>query len=528
MGDSQHAPISGDYSSKAGYSSVHPEDPENTVALTTVSDDATADQNSCRKSSQNAVARHFEFEKRGTTFPKEIRGALTTFMTLSYILIVNPKTISPIKYCDSHPGECLDRTDVFLATALSACVGSLTVGLGGNLPFALSSGVGLSSYFSYGLVMSSKAPMNKYEALATVVLAGIALCMLAAAGATKFVIEWVPQSIKHATIVGMGLLISFVGCQSVGVVVTDAHSVVALGDWSREIVLSACGVVLLAALSRYKIPGAMLITILVNTLISWAMKADDGGGNETKPPDAFLCMPEFHTNMMADVFTEGLAHLTTDAILPAFTFTIVVLLDVAGTTYGITQMAGLEEKPNWAFGGCALATLLGGIMGTTPIIVAIESSAGINDGAVTGFSAVIVGMLFFLFTFFSPLLDSIPANATCPVLVVIGMLMMQNVTLIDWTRVEEAMPAFLTIVIMPFTFSITNGLVVGLVVHYVLWLIHKAIEWCKQRCTCCSCCIDERPAQDPAEPVDAELICKIDNDQETNGKYGQSVCVTQF
>merc|ERR1712166_905326 len=193
--------------------------------------------------------------------------------------------------------------------------------------------------------------------------------------------------------------------------------------------------------------------ILVNTLISWAMKADDGGGNETKPPDAFLCMPEFHTNMMADVFTEGLAHLTTDAILPAFTFTIVVLLDVAGTTYGITQMAGLEEKPNWAFGGCALATLLGGIMGTTPIIVAIESSAGINDGAVTGFSAVI------------------------------GMLMMQNVTLIDWTRVEEAMPAFLTIVIMPFTFSITNGLVVGLVVHFVLWLIHKAIEWCKQRCT---------------------------------------------
>lgn len=454
-----------------------------------------ADRQSAEPPGANSVDRFFRITARGSTFAREIRGGFATFFTMAYILVLNPIILGSAK--DKY-GHTLDGAELVTATALVAAVMTVIMGVGGNLPLALAAGLGLNAVVAFQI-----APLMSWsDAMGLVVLEGLLICVLVVTGLREAVMHAIPQPLKQAISVGIGLFIAFIGFVDAGFVsrIPDiANTTVpvqlgATGSLSGWPVLVFClGVLLTIALLARKVKGAILISILVMTVVAIVINSaadiKSWGLTTPKVPDDIVAAPEF--GLIGDFSLFGSFGETTviTVVLLIFTLLLSDFFDTMGTVVGITAEAGLLDEqgkvPN--LGRVLLidgaAAVAGGAASSSSATSYIESAAGVGEGARTGFSNLITGGLFAVALFLTPLLTIVPMQAAAPALVAVGFLMMTQVKHIDWDKYEIAIPAFLTIAVMPFTYSITNGIGAGFLayvliktvlgkareVHWLLW-----------------------------------------------------------
>lgn len=404
------------------------------------------------------LERFFDLKAQGTTAATEIRAGIATFLTMAYILLVNPQILSQAG---------LPVADATLATALAAAIGSFVMGLYANYPFALAPGMGLNAYFTFSVVIGMGV---SYEvALAAVFIEGLLFLALSLIGVRKALLHAIPMSLKVAIAGGIGLFLALIGLQNAGVVIGNPATLVTLGDLHTPSVwLALGGFILTAVLLTRKMVGAIVLGIIAVTLVAW------GTGITPRPTDIFS-MPQLPRETFAAFDFSSL--LTGKLLLVVLAFLFVDLFDTAGTLIGVGRLGGFLDKrghlprADRAFTADAVGTTVGAILGTSTVTSYIESAAGIEEGGRTGLTAVVVGLLFTLALFFTPLFTAVPAAATAPALLIVGAFMLESVREVPWKEPDEAIPAFLTIAAMPFTYSIAHGIVFGLVSYTALKLL---------------------------------------------------------
>ncbi|MBW8740516.1 MAG: NCS2 family permease [Streptomyces turgidiscabies] len=456
----------------------------------------------------NSVDGFFKISERGSTFAREVRGGFATFFTMAYILVLNPIVLGSAK---DKFGHQLDSVQLVTATALVAAVMTIIMGVGGNLPLALAAGLGLNAVVAFQI-----APLMSWDdAMGLVVLEGVVICVLVVTGLREAIMHAIPAPLKAAIGVGIGLFIAFIGFVDAGFVsrIPDAaHSTIpvrlgATGSLSGWPVLVFClGVLLTIGLLARKVRGAILISIVTMTLLALIINsvADVKSWGLTTPawPDKIAATPDFGLIGHFSLFGAFGETTVITVVLLIFTLILSDFFDTMGTVVGITAEAGLLDEegkvPN--LGRVLLidgaAAVAGGASSSSSATSFIESAAGVGEGARTGFANLITGGLFACALFLTPILTIVPMQAAAPALVAVGFLMMTQVKQIDWDKYEIAIPAFLTIAVMPFTYSITNGIGAGFVafvliksvlgkakeVHWLLWgttalfLIYFAID----------------------------------------------------
>ncbi|WP_327346629.1 NCS2 family permease [Streptomyces europaeiscabiei] len=440
----------------------------------------------------NSVDRFFKISARGSTFAREMRGGLATFFTMAYILVLNPIILGNAK--DKY-GHTLDGAELVTATALVAAVMTIIMGVGGNLPLALAAGLGLNAVVAFQI-----APLMSWsDAMGLVVLEGLLICVLVVTGLREAVMHAIPQPLKQAISVGIGLFIAFIGFVDAGFVsripdiagTTVPVQLGATGALSGWPILVFClGVLLTIGLLARKVKGAILISILTMTVVAIVINSvadiKSWGLTTPKVPDDIVAAPEF--GLIGDFSLFGSFGETTviTVVLLIFTLLLSDFFDTMGTVVGITAEAGLLDEegkvPN--LGRVLLidgaAAVAGGAASSSSATSYIESAAGVGEGARTGFSNLITGGLFAVALFLTPLLTIVPMQAAAPALVAVGFLMMTQVKNIDWDKYEIAIPAFLTIAVMPFTYSITNGIGAGFLAFVLIKTVlgkAKEIHW---------------------------------------------------
>ncbi|GAA4046050.1 NCS2 family permease [Streptomyces shaanxiensis] len=451
-----------------------------------------ADRPSATPPGVNSVDRFFKISERGSTFAREIRGGFATFFTMAYILVLNPIILGSAK---DKFGHQLDAVQLTTATALVAAVMTIIMGVGGNLPLALAAGLGLNAVVAFQI-----APLMSWDdAMGLVVLEGLLICVLVVTGLREAVMHAIPQPLKQAISVGIGLFIAFIGFVDAGFVsrIPDAANTtvpVQLGGTGQlsgwPILVFCLGVLLTIGLLARKVKGAILISIVTMTVLAMIINsvADIKAWGLTTPawPNKVVDTPDF--GLIGDFSLFGAFGETTAITVVLLIFTLVLsdFFDTMGTVVGISAEAGLLDEqgkvPNLGrvllIDGAAAAA--GGAASSSSATSYIESAAGVGEGARTGFSNLITGGLFGLALFLTPLLTIVPLQAAAPALVAVGFLMMTQVKHIDWDKYEIAIPAFLTIAVMPFTYSITNGIGAGFVAYVVIKAVlgkAKEIHW---------------------------------------------------
>jgi adenine/guanine/hypoxanthine permease len=402
--------------------------------------------------------RYFRLREHGTTPATEVRAGIATFLTMAYILFVNPQILADA----GMPIE-----DVTMATALAAAIATLVMGLYANYPFALAPGMGLNAYFTYGVVQGMGVSFS--VALTAVLIEGVLFLLLAFGGVRTAIINAIPLPLKTATMAGIGLFLAFIGFKNAGLVVMSPATLVTLGDVaSPGPVLALAGLVLIGVLMTRKMIGAILIGIATVTAVAWV-------GGLAPAPEHVLAWPGLPEETFL-AFDFG-ALFTGKLLMVILAFLFVDFFDTAGTLVGVGRLGGFLdeegrlERADRAFTADATGTIAGAALGTSTVTTYIESATGIEEGGRTGLTAVTVAVLFLLSIFFTPLVIAVPAMATAPALIVVGALMMQGARDIEWGRFAEALPAFLTIAAMPFTFSIANGIVIGIITYVLIHVL---------------------------------------------------------
>lgn len=396
------------------------------------------------------LERIFGLREAGSTVGTELRAGATTFLTLSYILFVNPQILSQAG---------LPREDVVVATAIASATATLLMGLWANLPIALAPGMGLNAYFTFGVVGAMGVEWR--IALAAVFIEGILFLILAVTGARSALVGAIPAQIKVATMAGIGLFLAMIGLQSAGVVVDHADTLVGLGDLSApSTLLALAGLVLMAALMTRRLRGGILYGILIVAGTAWI-------SGISPAPESILTIPSLPRETLFALDFHGL--LTGKMLSVILAFLFVDFFDTAGTLIGVGRLAGFVDergrltRANRAFTADAVGTSVGALLGTSTVTSYVESATGVEEGGRTGLTAVSVAILFLLSLFFTPLLVAVPSIATAPALILVGALMMRGSKDLDWKAPDQAVPALLTIAGMPFTYSIANGITLGLV-----------------------------------------------------------------
>jgi AGZA family xanthine/uracil permease-like MFS transporter len=397
----------------------------------------------------------FGFDKVETTVKTELLAGLATFLTMAYIIVVNPAILST-------EGTGMEFGAVFTATIIAAVVGTLIMGLWANWPVALAPGMGLNAFFTYGVVFGMGYSFQ--QALAAVLLAGLVFIGLSLTPARKYIINSIPRSMKLGVGAGIGLFLAIIGLQNAGVVVDNPATLVGLGDISSwPVILTGVGFAIMAILDKLKVPGAIIIGILVVSVIAWVFGiADIGGvvGSIPNPTHAFSL--DFSL-----IFTAGFIGV-------AFAFLFVDFFDTAGTLTSVANLTGKVNKDGEVEGidkallADSVATTVGALAGTSNTTSYIESGAGIKEGGKTGLTAVTVAALFALCLFAAPLAQSIPAYATAPALIFIATFFIRNLRDIDWDDVTEYAPAVLAAIIMPLTYSIAYGIAIGFITYVII------------------------------------------------------------
>ena len=398
------------------------------------------------------MKKYFEFDKLGTNYRKEIIGGLTTFLSMAYILAVNPGMLSEAG---------MDYNAVFVATALAAAVGSLFMGLIARYPIALAPGMGLNAFFAFSVVLGMG--MKWETALTGVLISGLIFIVLSLSGIRETIINAIPAQLKYAVGAGIGLFITFVGFQSVGIIVDDASTLVKLGDiTSGNALLAVVGVVITAIFMAKRISGGIFYGMVITAIIGMI------AGLVNVPDKIVAGVPSIEGTFGAAFQAFGNLDLilNTDFLIVVLTFLFVDFFDTAGTLMAVAGQAGLVKdnklpRAGRALLADALATVTGSIFGTSTTTSYVESTAGVAAGARTGLASVVTGILFLLALFFSPILAVVTSAVTAPALIIVGALMVSSLKLIDWDKIEIAIPAFLVVLCMPLGYSIATGIAIG-------------------------------------------------------------------
>jgi AGZA family xanthine/uracil permease-like MFS transporter len=409
------------------------------------------------------LQRLFDLQGHGTTVRTEVFAGLTTFLTMAYIVVVNPLIL----------GEAgLPVAGVAVATCLSAGIGSILMGFLSNYPLALAPGMGLNAYFTFTVVKGMGLPWQ--TALGCVFLSGVAFMLLTLAGVRKLIIRALPRSLFAAVGGGIGLFIAFIGLRDAGIIVASQGTVVGLGKLTApSTALAILGLLVIASLQAMSVRAAMLIGILLIAILAWVL------GVSHFAPAAYslvdLGSTAFKLDIPAALNLKGGVGLSLVEIV--FVFLFVDMFDNVGTLVAVTKRAGLVAKDgsiprlNRILLADSVSMLIGAVAGTSPVTSYIESASGVAVGGRTGLTAIVVGILFLCTLLFAPIVQAIPAVATAPALILVGALMMGALTEVEWTDPLQAIPAFLTVIIIPLSYSIANGLAFGITSYAVLKLV---------------------------------------------------------
>ncbi len=400
--------------------------------------------------------KYFQLKKNQTNVRTEVVAGVTTFLTMAYILVVNPSILA-------RAG--MDNGAVFTATALSALLGTLIMALYAKLPIAMAPGMGLNAFFAFTVVLSMGYSWE--FALTAVFLEGVLFIILTLFNVRELIVDAIPLSQKHAISVGIGLFIAFIGLQDAGIIVHDKATLVTLGNLgSPAAIICIFGLVLSSILLTLRVKGALLIGIFASTILALFM------GKAAMPHGSLIQSPP----SLAPTFLkfEWTHVLSGDMAIVLFTFLFVDLFDTIGTLVGVASQAGmLDEKgrfPNVkkALMADAISTTAGAMLGTSTNTAYIESAAGVAEGGRTGLTTLVVSVLFVLSLFLAPLFLMVPTAATAPVLILVGTFMMKPVTKIPFSDYTENIPAFLAIIMMPLTYSIAEGIAFGMISYVLL------------------------------------------------------------
>lgn len=399
----------------------------------------------------------FKYKANGTTVRTEVIAGITTFLTMAYILAVNPSILS---------ATGMDKNALFTSTAIAAIVGTLIMALVAKLPFALAPGMGLNAFFAFSVVLGMGYTWQ--FALTAVLIEGIIFIILTVFNVREAIANAIPKSVRTAISAGIGLFIAFIGMQNAGIIVNHEATLVHLGDISSGTALLAIiGIVITSVLIVLKVKGDLLIGIIATTLIGIPMGVTQLNGIVSAPPS------------IAPIFMQFEFHniFTFDMFVIVFTFLFVDIFDTLGTLVGVSNKAGLLDKdgkiPNAkkAFMADAIGTTAGAILGTSTVTTYVESAAGVSEGGRTGMTSLVTALLFAAALFFAPLFLAIPGAATAPALILVGLFMLTPIKDVDFTDFSEAIPAFITIIAMPLTYSIAEGITLGVLAYVLINLL---------------------------------------------------------
>jgi AGZA family xanthine/uracil permease-like MFS transporter len=407
----------------------------------------------------------FSLKEHGTTARREILAGLTTFLTMAYILAVNPGMLGSI-------GDGMTPEAVFTATAISSAIATLVMAFAANLPIALAPGMGLNAFFTYTVVFGMGYSWQ--IALTAVFLEGLLFVVLSLLNVREAIINAIPKNLKKAVAVGIGLFIALIGLANAGVVAGDTGTIVGLGSLtSGPPLVAMIGLVIMVILYALKIPGAILIGILITTVVGIPFGV-------TSIPEhlSLFSLPAAPLLFTFDFSTV----LSLDFFIIFFTFLFVDIFDTVGTLVGVATQGRLINakgeipRVKQALLADAIGTVAGAALGTSTVTSYVESAAGVAAGGRTGLTALSTGVLFLLALFLSPLFLLIPSAATTPALVIVGFLMMRSVTDIDFSDPTEGIPAFLAIIMMPFAYSVAEGIVYGTLSYVLLKVVSGKVK----------------------------------------------------
>ena len=414
--------------------------------------------------------RVFKLQDHGTTVRTEIIAGVTTFLTMAYIIFVNPAILGDAG---------MPKDSVFVATCLIAALGTAVMALYANYPIALAPGMGLNAYFAYTVVLGMGFKWQ--AALGAVFISGCLFMAVTLFGLRGLIIKGIPQSLRNAITVGIGLFLALIALKSAGIVVGSKATLVTLGDLHQpSVILAVLGFLLMVALDKLRVRGAILIGIVAVTILSFFFGGNEFRGIFSAPPSI---EPTFLKLDIMTALTKGLLNVV-------LVFFLVELFDATGTLMGVARRAGLlvpgrMDRLNKSLFADSAAIFAGSLLGTSSTTAYVESASGVQAGGRTGLTALTVSVLFLAALFIAPLAGAVPAYATAPALFFVGCLMMRDLTELEWEDSTEVIPAAVTALMMPFTYSIANGLAFGFIsyagiklltgrareAHWMVWII---------------------------------------------------------
>ncbi|EBY4829232.1 NCS2 family permease [Salmonella enterica subsp. enterica] len=411
-------------------------------------------QHTTQASGQGMLERVFKLREHGTTARTEVIAGFTTFLTMVYIVFVNPQILGVVG---------MDTSAVFVTTCLIAAFGSILMGLFANLPVALAPAMGLNAFFAFVVVQAMGLPWQ--VGMGAIFWGAVGLLLLTIFRVRYWMIANIPVSLRVGITSGIGLFIGMMGLKNAGVIVANPETLVSIGNLtSHSVLLGVLGFFIIAILALRNIHAAVLVSIIVTTLLGWIMGDVHYNGIVSAPPSV--------TSVVGHVDLAGSFNLGLAGVI--FSFMLVNLFDSSGTLIGVTDKAGLaDEKGKFprmkqALFVDSISSVTGAFVGTSSVTAYIESSSGVSVGGRTGLTAVVVGILFLLVIFLSPLAGMVPPYAAAGALIYVGVLMTSSLARVNWQDLTESVPAFITAVMMPFSFSITEGIALGFISYCVM------------------------------------------------------------
>ncbi|EEB7742317.1 adenine permease AdeP [Salmonella enterica] len=411
-------------------------------------------QHTTQASGQDMLERVFKLREHGTTARTEVIAGFTTFLTMVYIVFVNPQILGVAG---------MDTSAVFVTTCLIAAFGSILMGLFANLPVALAPAMGLNAFFAFVVVQAMGLPWQ--VGMGAIFWGAVGLLLLTIFRVRYWMIANIPVSLRVGITSGIGLFIGMMGLKNAGVIVANPETLVSIGNLtSHSVLLGVLGFFIIAILASRNIHAAVLVSIIVTTLLGWMMGDVHYNGIVSAPPSV--------TSVVGHVDLAGSFNLGLAGVI--FSFMLVNLFDSSGTLIGVTDKAGLaDEKGKFprmkqALFVDSISSVTGAFVGTSSVTAYIESSSGVSVGGRTGLTAVVVGILFLLVIFLSPLAGMVPPYAAAGALIYVGVLMTSSLARVNWQDLTESVPAFITAVMMPFSFSITEGIALGFISYCVM------------------------------------------------------------
>ena len=408
------------------------------------------------------IQKLFGFDPSTMTLRKEVIGGITTFLTMAYILAVNPSILS---------SAGMDAGAVFTTSCISAIVGTLVMALYAKLPFALAPGMGLNAFFAYTVVLTMGYSWQ--FALTAVLIEGLIFILLTVTGLRQHIVNAIPLVMRRAISPGIGLFIAFVGLKSAGIVVSSESTFLTLGNMhDSAVLLGIFGILLTAALLVRGITGALLLGILITTIVGIPLGVTNYSGILSAPPSIAPICWQFEWHNI----------LTVDMVVVVLTFLFIDMFDTIGTLIGVSNRAGMVDDDgnvknlNQAFMADAIGTTVGAILGTSTVTTYVESASGVNAGGRSGLTSFTTAMCFAVALLFAPLFLAIPGQATAAALILVGVMMMHDIRKVDFSDYVTGIPCFVCIVMMPLTYSISDGILMGVISYVLIHLLSGTLK----------------------------------------------------